>query len=126
MNESTMTGKAAELLERIKYLIETVNRRTKAECRKAIETIASGKFDLSAEDATVLRTVYALPGKVPLKRVVKGLAAIKDEPVHSSTVSAIMTRLKKHGLLSEEDNENDMRQPLNYLTSQGEELARRL
>ena len=126
MNELHTSGKAGDLINRIRDLIEIINRQTKAESQKVIEGTVLGNLDLSADEVLVIRTIRALRGKVPLKRVVEKLAEVKDEPVHSSTVSAIMTRLETNGLLSREANEVDKRQPLNGLTPQGEELARRL
>src|ERR1039458_5373935 len=126
MNDFTATGRSADLAEKARDLINIVNRRTKAERQKVIEATASGSFDLSADEAMVLCTMRALPGKVTLKRLVSTLVTIKGEGVYSSTVSTTLTRFKKNGLLLQEDNENDRRQPLNYLTPKGEELARRL
>jgi DNA-binding MarR family transcriptional regulator len=126
MNDFAAIGKAANLVEKVKGLIDAVNRRTRAECERVVEATASGSFDLSADEVMVLRTIRALGGRVTLKQLVNTLAATKGEGVHSSTVSTTMTRFKKNHLIQEEDNENDRRQPFNQFTPTGDQLARRL
>lgn len=126
MKDVAASGRAVELIEKIKELIEAVNRRTKLECKKVVEATAAGNFDLSADDVLILRVVLILGGRVTLKRLVNALTERRGESVYSSTVSTAMSRFKKNGLIVEEENQGDRRQPFNLLTPKGEQLARRL
>jgi O-methyltransferase involved in polyketide biosynthesis/DNA-binding MarR family transcriptional regulator len=125
MNNMLTKTISEELVDKIVGLMKLVNQLIKEECRKVIEVSYQGKLDFSADEVKTLRAIHALNGKVTLRRVVEHLEEIKDEPVHSSTVSAIMTRFETDGLLLKEINANDKRQPLNSLSPKGEKLAKR-
>jgi DNA-binding MarR family transcriptional regulator/trans-aconitate methyltransferase len=126
MNNTITKTKTEMLIDRIKDLISLVDRQIKAKRREVVSQSFPEPVDFSADDFITLQAIHALRSKVPLNRVVQRLVEIRDEPVHSSTVSATMKRLGNHGLLRSETNENDRRQPLNTLTPRGEGLARRL
>jgi DNA-binding MarR family transcriptional regulator len=125
MNDSVTKTKAEVLIHRIKDLIHLVDRELKAKCRTVIEKSFPETSDFTADDVMTLRVIHELREKVPLKRVVERLAETRNEPVHSSIVSATMTRFWELDLLLREPNKNDKRQPLNALSPRGEELARR-
>jgi O-methyltransferase involved in polyketide biosynthesis len=125
MNHPVSKTQAQVLIDQIKDLINAVDREIKDKHRTVAEASFSEPPDFSTDDVMTLRVIYALRGEVTLRQVVNRLEEIKNEPVHSSNVSAIMTRLWKRKLLLREPNKNDKRQPLNTLSPQGEELARR-
>ena len=126
MKDFTTAQEANALLKGVRGLIDAINRRTEAERRKIITAKAKGQFTLTADEIAVVYALYAQDCKVPLKEVVKILTEAKQEPVHASTVSSMLTRLKNYKLLEREENDKDKRQDLNSLTPEGKELAQRL
>jgi DNA-binding MarR family transcriptional regulator len=73
--------------------------------------------DLSRTGASVLKTLYELgPQRITT------LAA--NEPVAQPTMSAIVQRLERRGLVSRTDDPNDRRANLVQITATGEEVLR--